>query len=340
MSAGFPLVRAADITPFLRWKRDNGRQIDDALELAHLPVAPWEEPDRLIPLLGAFEVMRSLSEREGPDVACRVVSETSISELGALGEMMLAGRTPREALTLLCDAIERHSSHEQFVLVPASGGVKVHEQVALDLDQETRHVVQQYVAALIRSLFRMTGFNGEPFGRVEMSPHPQFGLAHIQPMGASVVASPSGRLSVSMSDDVLDRPFLGQYRSNNSRDRSGEQALLQGMPFRAGVKLFIATMLEEGEGQLSVAQLAVASGLSQRTTQRMLAEEDTSFSALVDEVRRARALEELGRVAVPIGSIAADLGYSGQQAFVRAVRRWTGKSPREFRKTQGVVAER
>lgn len=333
MSTGFPLVRAADITPFVRWLRDNQRQIDEALNLARLPVAPWEEPDRPIPLLGAFAVMRSLCKQEGPDLACRVVTETSLSELGGLGEMMLAERTPREALTVLCAAIDRHSSHEQFTILPVPGGAVIQEQINLDLDQETRHIVQQYVAALIRSFFRISGFNGEPFFRVSMTPHPQFGLPHLKCMfGAPIVASSSGRLSISISNEALDRPFLAQFRKSRSGGPSRDGTQLAGMSFKCSAMAFIATMLDEGQGIPSISRLAAASGLSQRMTQRMLADEDTSFSALFDEARCARAREELGRGSTPIGSIAADLGYSGQQAFVRAVRRWTGKSPRELRR--------
>jgi AraC-like DNA-binding protein len=334
MTTGFPLVRASDIAPFLLWLRNSGRDIDETLKLAYMPVAPWEEPDRLIPLLGAFAVMRSLSTQEGPDIACRVVSETAILDLGELGEAMLKGRTARNALKILCTAIDRHSSHERFMMVTTSSGAVIREYVNLDLDNETRHIVQQYVAALILSLFRMTGLSGHPFERVEMTPHPQFGLAHLESIfGVAPVATSSGMLALFISNDVLDRPFLSQFRNKGCANPVDEQAHLTGMTSKTSAKLFVTTLLEQWEeGQPLMAQMAEMSGFSRRTMQRILAEEDTSFSDLVDEVRRARALDELTKVSRSIGSIAAELGYSGQPAFVRAVRRWTGRSPREFRR--------
>jgi len=87
----FPLVRAADIAPFIRWMQANGRPVDQALEMAGLPVAPWDTPDRPIAMTSAASVMRSMADAEGPDIACRAVSDASIRDLGTLGLVMPGG---------------------------------------------------------------------------------------------------------------------------------------------------------------------------------------------------------------------------------------------------------
>jgi AraC-like DNA-binding protein len=73
-------------------------------------------------------------------------------------------------------------------------------------------------------------------------------------------------------------------------------------------------------------------GLSLRTLQRRLAAEGTSLSAIVEEVRRARA-ERLLRAGMPVAEVAVMLGYSGTTAFVRAFRRWLGTTPAVWRDT-------
>jgi len=326
-------VRASDIAPFVRWLRENDRPLESILEAAHLPVAPWEEPDRLIPLVSALEVMRSLAATEGPDIGCRVVLPTSVLELGSLGTAMLDGRTPREAINRLCAAMDQHSSHEQITMTPAPGGAIIREHIDLRLDDETRHITQQYVAALFRSLFRMTGFSGEPLRYISMTPHPRFGLVHLHGLlGAQPVTTASGKLSIFAPDDVLDRPFPPDLRASDAPPSDGDTTPLRDVDFRRAAAAFIATRFQVDGREPSLAEFAAAGGLSPRTVQRRLAEENASFSALVDEVRRARALVVLGTASTPIASIAADLGYSGQQAFTRAVRRWAGASPRELRK--------
>ena len=59
----------------------------------------------------------------------------------------------------------------------------------------------------------------------------------------------------------------------------------------AKARAMIAVMLDDGVP--SVSQVAAASGLSQRTFQRRLSEEGTSFSALLEDVRRDQALTRL-----------------------------------------------
>ena len=71
--------------------------------------------------------------------------------------------------------------------------------------------------------------------------------------------------------------------------------------------------------------------VSVRTLQRRLTAQKTTFSAVVDEARRTRALEHLARPELSIGEIAFLLGYSEPSAFSRAFRRWTGVYPADHR---------
>ena len=70
---------------------------------------------------------------------------------------------------------------------------------------------------------------------------------------------------------------------------------------------------------------------SPRTLKRKLAEEGTSFSELVDGVQLARAVALL-RSNLNVDEVADRIGYSDAANFTRAFRRWTGKSPSEYRK--------
>ncbi|HEX4340684.1 MAG TPA: AraC family transcriptional regulator [Polyangiaceae bacterium] len=78
-------------------------------------------------------------------------------------------------------------------------------------------------------------------------------------------------------------------------------------------------------------QVAVELGTSARTLKRKLADEGTAYSILVDEVQAARAVS-LMRSELSVDEIADRLGYSDAANFTRAFRRWTGKTPRAFRK--------
>jgi AraC-like DNA-binding protein len=74
--------------------------------------------------------------------------------------------------------------------------------------------------------------------------------------------------------------------------------------------------------------------LTQRTLQRRLDEEGTSYSALLAEVRLERATELMRRSGLQNDEIARALGFDDASAFSRAFKSWTGVSPRQYRERQ------
>ena len=79
-------------------------------------------------------------------------------------------------------------------------------------------------------------------------------------------------------------------------------------------------------------QCARKLGMSGRTLQRRLAEEDTRFSGELDLARETRARMLLLDRELSIYEIGWMLGFSDQSSFSRAFRRWTGQPPGEFRR--------
>jgi AraC-like DNA-binding protein len=71
--------------------------------------------------------------------------------------------------------------------------------------------------------------------------------------------------------------------------------------------------------------------MSERTLQRRLEEEETSFLQLLDDTRRELADQYLGRLHLSLGQAAYLLGFSDQSSFFRACRRWFKLSPGQYR---------
>lgn len=86
-----------------------------------------------------------------------------------------------------------------------------------------------------------------------------------------------------------------------------------------------------GEGVRSLAEVARELRLSTRTIKRKLADHGTTFTAILEDVRRQRALLLLGDRALSIGEVATRLGYSELPNFTRAFRKWTGMTPAAYR---------
>ncbi len=94
-------------------------------------------------------------------------------------------------------------------------------------------------------------------------------------------------------------------------------------------------VLRRDAGVRSFEELAVAVRISPRTLRRRLADARVSFSTLLDEARRDRALLLLRSRDVSTKDVAERVGYSNVANFMRAFRRWTGRTPAAYRREYG-----
>jgi AraC-like DNA-binding protein len=113
-----------------------------------------------------------------------------------------------------------------------------------------------------------------------------------------------------------------------------EKALLdRDIPVSGSLSARVRRMLVEdlGQARLQPASVAKELAVSRRTLSRRLAAENTSFRRLLDEVRAEFALALLQDRRLSVGDIAFFLQYSEPAAFHRSFRRWTGRTPRDYR---------
>ena len=107
---------------------------------------------------------------------------------------------------------------------------------------------------------------------------------------------------------------------------------LNALAGRAGVAGLVRELIyDEALGFGTMDDVAVRLHVSVRTLQRQLAQEGSSFSAILDEQRRHHAIRLVRQHQASLESVAEKLGYSDVTNFSRAFRRWTGKTPARFR---------
>ncbi|MGI1662977.1 AraC family transcriptional regulator ligand-binding domain-containing protein [Palleronia sp. KMU-117] len=87
-----------------------------------------------------------------------------------------------------------------------------------------------------------------------------------------------------------------------------------------------------------MAEVADELGLHPRTLRRRLANEETTFEHLRDEVRFALACELLALTDMDVGEIAATLAYASPGVFSEGFRRVRGTSPTDWRRQRSAPA--
>jgi AraC-like DNA-binding protein len=95
-----------------------------------------------------------------------------------------------------------------------------------------------------------------------------------------------------------------------------------------------AAVLEHlSSGEVTEEETAKQLHMSPRTLQRKLAEAKTTYLQLVDDARKDLALRYIEDPRRSVTDITFSLGFSQPSAFTRAFKRWTGRSPSEYRTT-------
>jgi AraC-like DNA-binding protein len=95
------------------------------------------------------------------------------------------------------------------------------------------------------------------------------------------------------------------------------------------VRAAIIRRLPDGEPRRT--DIARALEMSERSLQRRLEAEGTSFVQLLDVTRRELAQQYLGQTDLSLADAAFLLGFADQRSFFRASKRWFGTSPRQHR---------
>jgi AraC-like DNA-binding protein len=176
---------------------------------------------------------------------------------------------------------------------------------------------------LLRTLRRASGRDGAVPVVVEYAfPEPAHAAFYEQTFGCPVRFNRPHNVMEFVDSDLVDalatpgQPVLAQ--------------LAHAVPpnFTARVQEILAAMLPKGPPHRD--SVAARLMVSERTLQRRLAEEGTSFTSLVDDTRRELARQSLEAGDLSLKMLSFQLGFSEPSAFYRACKRWFGMTPSDI----------
>ena len=124
-------------------------------------------------------------------------------------------------------------------------------------------------------------------------------------------------------DDIINQALCQQ--ADNILANIIEQSPIE------SINQFIINQLPLGVPEIDDA--AKQLGISVRTLQRKLSDNQLNFTGMIDTIRKELALSYIKNTDTKIIYITQMLGFSEQSAFQRAFKRWTGQTPKQFRET-------
>ena len=253
---------------------------------------------------------------------------------GILSYLASTSDTLGGAWLQLCRYIGLLNEGMELLVLPAADEVAIclTPDRALPAGEGVRQLLSLASVTIVRASHAMTGGKARPL-RVELACpaplEPTFWSAAYQapvvfaaPLSRLVYAAGDQALSIISADSML-AGILSKHAQVALAQLSGQ------LSWSGRVRALIFDTL--GKGSSGLAPAAKALLLSERSLQRRLHEEGTSFEKLRDEARHILALAYLRDRRLGISEVAWLLGYAELAAFYRAFKRWTGTTPLEHR---------
>ena len=317
-----------------------------------LAYAESVEPGAAARLSGGMRSLRSVGETRVPasDVPLLLAKAAVLLDQPRLGLMLGSSANPQRhgllsylastSQTLggvwhqLCRYIGLLNEGMELLVLPAAKEVAIclNPDPGLPVGEGLRQLLSLASVTIVRASHDLTGGKALPV-RVELAcPVPAEPALWSATYRAPVVfAAPLSRLVYSARDAALpvvsaDSMLAGilSQHADAALSQLGGQA-----SWSSRVRALIFGSM--GKDTFGLAPAARELLMSERTLQRRLREEGTSFEKLYDDARHSLALAYLRDRRLGISEIAWLLGYAELAAFYRAFKRWTGVTPLEHR---------
>lgn len=310
-------------------------------ERAGIDLALLDDQDNRVPFTRYIALMRAAKELTGDAALGLHFGEAfDISELSIVGLMGQACETMAEAFEqlerftrLIIDVEVDDPQGRRLVLQRENGLVWV-----VDTRRNPNDFIELTESAFARMVSRARAAMGNTgmYRAVHFTHEAPAYLSEYERIFGVPITFGSDRNAVLMADDTfLDiKPSLPSryvFGVLSARAEALLKSLENATSTRAQVESLLMPLLHTGQASMDV--IAERMGLSRPTLSRRLKAEGVTFEKVLDALRHRLALDYLSSKKVSVNEAAYLVGFSEAAAFSRAVKRWTGSSPRALRRS-------
>jgi AraC-like DNA-binding protein len=302
------------------------------LEGTGLPEEILTDPYQLITYDQEFKIFRNLiAASDSPEIGLLVGSHSNIAGLAAAGQLHLATPNIRSILTRTHEYRAILQPHLKWT-IEHKGNELVHvvEEDA-PLGDLRQFMIERFCALL---MLHATELLGPDFhaNRIKFSfPEPVY-----KDFFSSLFQCPI-EFNQAKTEIYTDIEHLDQPLENHDpmvEDALNELCLSLQQKLQSDKDIVTKVMLtlkNKAGYYPSLEQIAENMKMSSRTLRRHLTEQNTTYQKLLNQARLDVAEEHLKNSGETVQQVAELCGFSDAQNFSQAFKRWTGKTPSEFR---------
>lgn len=310
-----------------------GMDRDVLVEVAGLSQKDLADPDSRIRSASMLKLWRAVIDRQADSaLGVHIGSTIKATELGLVGYAMYHAGDLHDAMGSLARYGRIISEAVQFKLEEDDEHAILIWQSHPSL-VALRHPVECGIAIVVSVAREITGSDLQPLQVDLPSPRPESSAEYRTVFRCPVLFDRSVG-SVTFSRQQIALPTIAS--DTTLAGYLGDLAAITVKPLAerdastiSAVRNVLWSLLPAGRPDLW--RTAAEMDINARTLQRRLGEEGSSFSRVLDDLRRDLANELLADRKLAVSEVAFLLGYSEPSAFQRAFRRWYDVSPRRFR---------
>ena len=292
------------------------------------------EPTAQVPRGVAWGLLARAAHLSGdPSIGLRLAQTVpAVAAGGILAELAITARTTG-------DALDRFARFHKVLFSGLDVSVHVNDEASVDLfptetDEARLRPAMEFLMGVLWRVLKESARQPIVATRVVFRHSPPAVAEPYETFFGCPVHFGGARYSLTLPSAHLAHEVVGADPLVASKlEEFAERELRKQSPeFPASVAENIRDALERGEhADCMLIAIAKHVGVSERTLQRKLRDDGLSFRGLVDEVRRKLALGLLASPELTISEVAAAAGFDEPTSLTRAVHRWTGQSPSEYR---------